>query len=249
MSLKLSNKVTLISAFGAAILSALLFIAIKEWYSPDIRYEEGAYYISGSNAITYLKMINYGHSDSEGVVINARFIDKINNISIEDKTLTFNYLSGGLGSKDVVIKIDRIVPSYELVIYFSMNYSPEINNIPSTFISNIIFKGGRGKTGRPVGTLIVFLIGIFLIFSSIGSLLGIKLARRIITKMEKLLKTQFIAQLQCLVTIIYSIDKEKLPPELIRLLEKMKRGESAGIEESWNELCNICKLLDLRKNQ
>jgi hypothetical protein len=52
MALNLNNKVTLISAFGAAILSALLFITIKEWYSPDLRYEEGSFYILEKIAIT-----------------------------------------------------------------------------------------------------------------------------------------------------------------------------------------------------
>jgi|GEM_PF-5842642 hypothetical protein len=249
MALNLNNKVTLISAFGAAILSALLFIAIREWYSPDIRFEEGSFYILDKNAITYLKIVNYGHSDAEDVIINVKFINKINNIFINDKSLTINYLSGGVGSKDNIIKVDRIVPGYELFIYFSIDSSAEFNNSSKKYISDIMFKGGRGKTGKPIWIPILFFTIGFIISGTIGIFVGFLTARRVITKVKKIMKTQFTTQLGCLVNIIYKIDKEKFSPELDRLLEKIRKDDSIELEKNWDELCNFCKLLDSKKEQ
>ncbi len=256
MTISTSDKIKLIIAFGGLILSTIIGLGIREWYSPDIRYEQGDYYISGKNAITYLKIVNYGHSDAEDVIVNARFKTNINDISVENKSLRLIYLSGGIGNEQVVIKIERLVPSYELSMYFSIDNSPQLNdNDAKGFISNIIYKGGKGKTGRPMWKLLL-LIPIFVISLIIGgffgNFIGKRFAREAIKMTEEVLTAQFTSLLGCLFQIIYSIDKEKVPSELIKLLDKIKRDESIGKKENWKEnwaeLCDICKLIS-RKNQ
>jgi hypothetical protein len=179
MKLSRNEIIVLFSAFGAVILSSVLYVLIKEWYSPDIRFEEGAYYFSKDNAITYLKIVNFGRSDAEDVKVKTLFRNKINDISLRSDILKLNYLSGGVGSKDVVIKIERIVPSYELVIYFSVDNFPENIYNENGFVSDIIFKGGKGKTGRPRLWFLLFAFLTNIIVGIAGYYFG-RLSRKIL---------------------------------------------------------------------
>jgi hypothetical protein len=157
-------------------------------------------------------------------------------------------LSGGVGNKDVVIRIDRIVPGYELIIYFGIVSSPELNNNFKRYTSDIIFKGGRGKPGRPIWTLISSFSTLFSILIIISSLIVIRSTSRIEIKIKQILRKRFTAQLKCLINFIYKIDRDKFPPEFIVLLDKIEEDDSIEIEEYWNELCNICKLINTEKN-
>ena len=142
------DKIILIGAFGAAILAAVLQIGIREWYAPDVRYGEGSYYISGTTAITSLKLTNDGHSDAEDIIINSSFNRPIIDISTDDQSTKLAIISGGKDVNYVSCKIDRLVPGQELYIFYAVNYekiSPaELNK---QFISKITFKGGKGKPG------------------------------------------------------------------------------------------------------
>jgi hypothetical protein len=73
MKLTTGHKVTILSVFGAAIISVILNIGVREYYSPDIRFEEGSYYISGSTAVASLRVKNYGHSDTEDIALETKF--------------------------------------------------------------------------------------------------------------------------------------------------------------------------------
>src|SRR5215475_12626904 len=64
---------TLIGGVGACILTLIGHVLIREWYSPDVRYEEGAYYRSGQEAIVSLKLHNYGGDGAKDIKISATF--------------------------------------------------------------------------------------------------------------------------------------------------------------------------------
>src|SRR5262245_56485853 len=64
---------TLIGGIGACVLTLIGHVLIREWYSPDVRYEEEAYYRSGEEAITSLKLHNYGADGAKDITISVSF--------------------------------------------------------------------------------------------------------------------------------------------------------------------------------
>jgi hypothetical protein len=79
------------------ILAVLIGIIYQELKGPDIRYEEGSYYISGAMAVTSLKLRNFGRSDAEDITITAKFPKPLLDISINDRSMKFVSISGGKG--------------------------------------------------------------------------------------------------------------------------------------------------------
>jgi len=97
MKLTQGEKVALVAAFGAVILTALVHIVIREWYQPDIRYQEGGYYTTGGNAVTSLKLSNMGHSTAEKIIVIASFQDKLTDVSVANSSISKKVIGGGGG--------------------------------------------------------------------------------------------------------------------------------------------------------
>jgi len=168
VSLTKGHWVTIGVTIGAVILTAVFHICIREWYQPDIRYEEGSWYRSTGYAIGSLKLQNFGHSDAEDVQIIASFSEPITDIATNDPSVTFKVINGGVGKKEVCGLISRIVPDEKIYVYFATE-NPSLLNLPSSFISNIKFKGGKGKAGKPLfsailGGIIGLVIGMLAAF-------------------------------------------------------------------------------------
>lgn len=166
MKLTHGEKIALVIAFGTVIVSAIIHIGIREWYKPDIRYEEGSYYISGSTAVTSLRLTNYGHSDAEDIVLTAEFKKPLREISIDDRSLTFENISGGKEQPYVCGKISRLVPGQEIFIYFAVDNSSA--ELPKSFLSQLTFKGGKGKTGRPIWSTLFFVVLVSVLYAFLG---------------------------------------------------------------------------------
>ena len=169
MELTRRDKVYLIGAFGAVLITAFVHIGIREWYAPDVRYEEGSYYISGSTAVTSLKLRNHGHSDAEDIKINVKFNKPLVDISIDDRSVRFEPLSGGIGKNHVSGQISSLVPDQEIFIYFAMDNSVTTEELPKRFLSQLTFKGGKGKTGEPIlwGLLVAISLTILMLLGTI----------------------------------------------------------------------------------
>jgi hypothetical protein len=164
VSLTKGQWVTIWATIGAVILTAVFHICIREWYQPDIRYEEGSWYRSTGFAIGSLKLQNFGHSDAEDVQIMVSFSEPITDIATSDPSGTFKIIGGGVGKKEVYGMISRIVPDEKIYVYFAIE-NPSLFNLPSSFISNVKFKGGKGKTGEPLflailGAIIGVILGV-----------------------------------------------------------------------------------------
>ena len=255
MALNTSNKITLIGAFGAAILTGLIFIGIREWYSPDIRYEEGPFYISGKNAITSLKLENNGHGDAEDVNITAHFDNNINDISIDDKSLEIHKLGGGIGGKIAVIKISRIVPNYSVIIYFSIDNQPqEMNLLRKRFISNITYKGGIATTGKPVLFDILFLLSFTILFFIAISFITY---RWVVPKILKLDKIEKVVDEQgnltldtiiCFTRSLIATENQLSLNDFLSMIEKIQNDKSKSSFDKLHELCNLCKTINPRSD-
>ena len=66
--------------------------------------------------MTSLRLKNYGHSDAEDIVLTAKFKKPLREISIDDRSLAFENISGGKGQPYVCGKISRLVPGQEIFI-------------------------------------------------------------------------------------------------------------------------------------
>ncbi|MDA8136448.1 MAG: hypothetical protein M0T82_17660 [Desulfobacteraceae bacterium] len=106
MHLTKGQWVTLGSTIGAVLLTAIIHIAIREWYQPDVRYEEGSWYRAEQTAVGSLKLHNFGHSDATSIRISASFEEKIVNISTSDPAVNFNILSEGMNKNSVTGEIE-----------------------------------------------------------------------------------------------------------------------------------------------
>lgn len=188
MKLSQGEKIGLIGAFGAVILSAIIHVGIREYYQPDIRFEQGSYYVTNNTAITSLKLKNHGHSDAEDISIYSNFNSKIVDISIDNKSISLITSSGGIGEETVNNTIKRLVPDQEVFVYFAVenNTSGKLS-LNRNFLKEITFNGGKGKTGLPFwswffSTVLVMLLYIPLMFFVEKKLLK----RKLVAHYEKL---------------------------------------------------------------
>jgi hypothetical protein len=220
MNLTGRDKIYLIGAFGAVLITALVHIGIREWYAPDIRYEEGSYYISGSTAVTSLKIKNYGNSDGEDIKINARFNKPISDISIDDRSITFNPLFGGIGKNSVSGQISNLVPDQEIFIYFAIDNSTVPEELPKRFLSQLTFKGGKGKTGEPILWTLLVAIAVLIIFTLLYVRFTILRARKDHLKRRE--------RLEGWKKLIDSLTSEEYFSKVIQIDEMAKQAISKG---------------------
>jgi hypothetical protein len=163
MNLTKGQWVTIIAALGAVILTGVVHVGIREWYQPDVRYEEGSWYKSSGVSVGSLKLRNAGHSDAQNTRISASFDEILSDIATSDPGVVFKITSGGIGQKTVTGVVERLVPDETIYIYFATNPSPLLGE-RKPFVASINFDGGKGKTGTPLLTTI--LLGI------LGAILG-----------------------------------------------------------------------------
>jgi hypothetical protein len=146
------------TAVGVVFLSTIIHIGIREWYQPDVRYEEGSYYRTGDMAVTSLKLQNYGHSDAEKIKVSAYFPEPIVEVTTSKPAILFITESDVKGQKEICGSIARLVQGDSVYVYFAIeNPGGPIAEASKNFISEITYNGGIGKTGRPI-TMITLVI-------------------------------------------------------------------------------------------
>jgi len=144
-----------------AIVTGGINVGVREYYQPDVRYEEGTWYYSGDKAVTSLRIRNYGAADAENIKFTAAFDGSIRNASVSDAAIEFSY-DNQEDLKATTCRIDRLVPKQTAVVYFEVSLAARSVRLPNTFVRSIVYNGGSGKTGEP------FWIGIVLIVISLG---------------------------------------------------------------------------------
>jgi hypothetical protein len=183
--LSITNRIALISAFGVLFLGVVIQIGIAQWNKPDIRYEEGSYYHTGSLSITSLRVINYGHSDAENIDITVYFPFEIKDFAAGDPAINITTRSGGIGEQFAVLSIDRIVPEQTVFIYFAGDRITNLSGISNQgVVSQITYNGGIGKTGLPIYLDEKFFLVIVAVYL-VGSLFLSIYALRKVTEFQK----------------------------------------------------------------
>jgi hypothetical protein len=151
MALEKGHWVSVVVGVGVVVLTAVINIGIREWYQPDIRYEEGSWYKSGQLAITSLRLENVGHSDAESIRVTASFPEALADIATSDPGLSFRVIAGGLGQKMVTGSVERIVPGEAVDVYFAVT-APALLPRRGAVVSSVVFNGGQGGTGQPLSS-------------------------------------------------------------------------------------------------
>jgi hypothetical protein len=135
----------------AAVVAIVGNIFVHSYFTPDVRYQEGAYYRSGGRAITFLRLQNEGHADAEEIRVSASFPEPIADVTTSEEGLPFKVKSGGKGVKAVSGTIDRLVAGESVYVYFAIK-NPEgpITESHRRFIAPkaIVYKGGMAKQGH-----------------------------------------------------------------------------------------------------
>ncbi len=169
-------------------------ILVNEWYTPDIRYEEGAYYRTGEEAITSLKLENFGHRDAESIKITAQFPKPLVKDPItNDDSYRFVKREGGKGEESVAGTVDRMVPGQVLYIYFAIQNPKGLLAAPEKpFVATLTFNGGKGKTGRPALMFVSLVSGFSFLYLSTIVIFFTRWVRRgrerVFTRAQRLLE-------------------------------------------------------------
>ena len=222
--LSLTHKITLYSALAAAILTIIAHILIREWYQPDLRYEIGSYYISGETAVTSLKLKNHGHSDADNIKVNVVFDDIIKDIVLDNKSLAFNIIAGGIGKNFVSGEIARIVQGQELYIYYAINYSDISKNLLKEIVKEITYKGGRAKTGQPYIWIVILQIFVFVVIMIISSIIFKSPSSSSISE-ENAYSSEFCHPIRCKVA---TQSGAKLPPNPVQSCHPHRSAATRG---------------------
>ncbi len=135
-----------------AVTTGVINIGVREYYQPDVRYEEGTWYYSGESAIISLRIKNYGAADAEKIVFTAAFDKIINKASINDPTVEcrFDERKAPIDPKLITGRIERLVPKQAVLLYYDVGpilAGTILKEVP--FVTNMVYNGGIGRTGEP----------------------------------------------------------------------------------------------------
>ncbi|MBY0523561.1 MAG: hypothetical protein K2R98_09175 [Gemmataceae bacterium] len=135
-----------------AILSFVGGLIVPVFNRPDLRYEEGAYYRAGDTSVVSLKLENMGLQDADDITLQAEFPKPLAQAP-QTNTESRPFVSPSAfkpGQEKVAGKIDRLVPGQVLYVYFTVQGDPgSLPQSRKSFVSEVTYKGGMGKTGRP----------------------------------------------------------------------------------------------------
>ncbi len=153
-----------------AVATGVINIGVREYYQPDVRYEEGTWYYAGGSGIMSLRIKNYGAADAENIKFTATFEETIKNASVNDPTIEcrFDDRKDETDPKTITGRIERLVPRQAALVYYDIG--PIVAGRvfkEGTFVRSMVYDGGQGKTGEPsllrrpteMIWLLVFLVG------------------------------------------------------------------------------------------
>ena len=193
----------------AAVLSVAGHVAVREWYKPDLRYEEGAWYISSDRAVVSLRVSNVGRADAEELRIRVTFDLEIKDTTTNDRP--FDVSEGGIGAKHVVGTVSRLVPGESLQMYFA-TLAPETGEPDRSFVSSIMFQGGMATAASESSE-----IRSLLLISVIALLVGLGASTRVlflfVTRASLRKQRQTMADIRSIAVAVesYSIDHDQYP--------------------------------------
>ncbi len=131
------------------VLTAIVNIGVREYYQPDVRYEEGTWYYSGGKGIISLRIKNYGAADAEKIAFTVSFDETISNASVNDPTVECRF-KDQTDPKTVTGQIERLVPKQTTLVYYDVGPTV-VGRVfkEGPFVRSMVYNGGMGRTGEP----------------------------------------------------------------------------------------------------
>jgi hypothetical protein len=194
-----AQKITVIVTIGVVFLGLLLQLLVRTWYSSDIRYERGTYYKLKEGAVVSCKLRNFGHKTANSIRVSVKFNSNISDVQIAPFT-KYIILSGKIGEKELVIEIERIVPSSQVTIFYATQNLQE-----EPFIEKIEYDDNIAKTGKPV---LWFLLLVLFGYALTPFLFRFILYKRLDKKID-----EFYKNIEEAVNLAYSIKEKGLDEE------------------------------------
>jgi hypothetical protein len=194
------NRVfAIILVIVAAVATGVINVGVREYYQPDVRYEEGTWYYAGGSGIVSLWIKNYGAVDAEKIKFTASFDDIVKGSSVNDPLVEYHsavVITDPEGTKTTTGTIERLVPKQTAVVYFEVRRAL-VDTVfkEGSFVRSMVYNGGQGKTGEPkkwitmsvsVGDVVLLIIvGAFTV-NEFGPLSISKTLRRLMKQVTEL---------------------------------------------------------------
>jgi hypothetical protein len=138
-----TSKLTITAMIGVCLLTVVLNVLVREWYSPDLRYSIGEnYYLEDRVAFSCL-IKNMGHSTAKNIRVYAVFQEPLIGYQVGGN-VPAKITEGGVGQKRLDLEIDRLVANSNFTIFYSLKQAqtePVIQKIESD--------DGLANTGEP----------------------------------------------------------------------------------------------------
>jgi hypothetical protein len=176
-----TNIVQLIGGVGAVILGVVITFIVNAWQNADLRYEEGQFHRSGSEAIISLKIHNYGYSDAKDILIATNFPKPLVKPPVSsDDTYPCSVVTGGKGEDSVSVSVKRLVPNQSLYLYYAIEDPKKpITGAKDKFVSSMTYEGGQGKDGPPLSMSVLAAVFATVLTSILVALLIVKTMHKV----------------------------------------------------------------------
>lgn len=138
-----SQKWTIGVTIGVCLLTVVLNIIVREWYTPDLRYHVGdGYYLDDRVAVS-CEIRNRGHQTAKTIRIYSSFDSPILSYQVGGN-VSSKVIEGGVGNNRITLEIDRLAPRASLTVFYSVKQGQT-----KPFIEKIESDDGLARTGEP----------------------------------------------------------------------------------------------------
>jgi hypothetical protein len=138
-----AQKWTIGVTIGVCLLTVVLNIVVREWYSPDLRYHVGdGYYLDDRVAVS-CEIRNRGHQTAKTIRIYSSFDSPILSYQVGGN-VSSKVIDGGVGNNRITLEIDRLAPQASLTVFYSVKQGQT-----RPFIEKIESEDGLARTGEP----------------------------------------------------------------------------------------------------
>jgi hypothetical protein len=152
-----THRLTIGIAVGICILTVVLNVLVREWYSPDLRYSVGdSYYLNDRVALS-CEVRNRGHATAKNIRVYAAFQKPLVDYQFTGD-VTSKVLTGGIGETRLDLEIDRLVPDSHFTIFYALKVAQT-----TPVVEKIESDEGLANTGEPRLWAFIFMIPIFIL--------------------------------------------------------------------------------------
>jgi hypothetical protein len=138
-----SQRWTIGAAIFICLLTVGLNILVREWYSPDLRYQIGDNYYLDDRVAMSCAVRNLGHQTAKAIRVYSSFDSTILSYQVGGD-VSSKVIAGGVGSNRITLEIDRLPTDANFTVFYAIK-----QNQTRPFLEKIDFEDGLARTGEP----------------------------------------------------------------------------------------------------